>query len=201
MVSMLHVASAQNIAPANTTVAGSDDNGTEVGIFHGSDFISRYTVSPLTNGTSIPDGGVRGNVTLAVPDNQLGIQSSDVVIISCDPYMGNLQPSSVFQFALDRDPAAIVLYSIDRGSCELSGSATAYDRIYTMRNSADSRDVESDARAGNAEALVGSSETVANASVAETETSNSNSGNGSGQSSNNTNSWGPSPSTAVAMIM
>lgn len=53
LLSMLHGASAQDIAPANTTATASD--GTEVGIFdsHGG-YVARYPVSPLKNGTSIP---------------------------------------------------------------------------------------------------------------------------------------------------
>lgn len=54
LLSLLRLVSAQDIAPSNTTVTGSDNNGTEVGIFHGSTYVSRYPVSPLKNGTTIP---------------------------------------------------------------------------------------------------------------------------------------------------
>lgn len=124
-------------------------------------------------------------------------------MISCDAYTGNLQPYSVFQGALDRTPVAIILYSTAVGSCELTGFATTYDRIYTTRGTEDSRKLESDASGDNPVALIGTRETVANASMGGSEANGSGAGSGSGQSTsgNNTNSWGPSPSTAVAMIM
>lgn len=53
LLGMLHVARAQDIAPANATT-NSDDNDTQVGIFHSGDFVAQYAVSPLKNGTSVP---------------------------------------------------------------------------------------------------------------------------------------------------
>lgn len=144
----------------------------------------------------VKSSGLRGNITVATPDNQLGIQSADVVVLSCDAYSGNIQPSQVFQTALDRNPTAILLYSTASGSCALSGTSTSYDQIYTMKNVKDSENMSKGASGTDAEALIGTDQAISSANA----TDSSASGNGA-SSGNSTNSWGPSPSTAVAMIM
>lgn len=54
LLSTMHAATAQDIAPSNATVTSDGSNGTEVGILHGNALVSRYSISPLQNGTSIP---------------------------------------------------------------------------------------------------------------------------------------------------
>lgn len=54
MLSLLQLADAQGIAPANTTVVNTGMNKTEVGIIHRGALEKSYTVLPLLNGTTTP---------------------------------------------------------------------------------------------------------------------------------------------------
>lgn len=53
LLCVLHVASAQDIAPANTT-SSNGDNELAVGIEHGGDIRGRWPVNQLKNATSVP---------------------------------------------------------------------------------------------------------------------------------------------------
>lgn len=146
----------------------------------------------------VKDDGFRGNITVALPDNQLAINGSDFVILSCDPLSGNIQPSEVFTNAIGEDPVAILLYSTSRDSCALTGSTPQYNRIYTMTSTQDSEDMIGYAKADGSAALIASSDVVSNVNTTE---DNSGSGQSDGGRGGGGTSFGPSPSTAVAMIM
>ncbi|KXT11640.1 hypothetical protein AC579_50 [Pseudocercospora musae] len=188
---------AQTIAPTNTTNDPNYGGPMEFGLHHTGSPVAAFPIIPLTQAgaTDIPGNGLTGSTRLADAADQLDITSDDIVLISCDPYSGNIQPSDVFATAENHNAAAIVFYSQTAQSChaaELGG----YRWIYTLKSQNTSMDMLQVLQdldgSGDGHPTYG---TILNRDAA-TNTSTGNSSNGQPS-----NPLGPSPSTAVAMII
>ncbi|KAF2225568.1 hypothetical protein BDZ85DRAFT_68294 [Elsinoe ampelina] len=81
------------------------------------------------------------------------INGSSVAFISCDPEdyprPGNVGPAMVYIMAVQRNAAAVILYSNIAPSCDIIGpdtSVPSYDRVWTLLSPADSQRIQSDER-------------------------------------------------------
>lgn len=127
---------------------------------------------------------------------------SDVALISCDPYAGEIQADTCFGLAEKTNVTAIVFYTQTADYCNLTGFTGSYPWIYTTKsrvettqllNSVNSPDPNPD---GQVYASIG---TLDSAQAANGTAGGANAG--AANNSNNSNPLGPSPSTAVAMII
>ncbi|KXT05572.1 hypothetical protein AC578_3709 [Pseudocercospora eumusae] len=202
VVALTLPSSAQTIAPTNTTNTNDASYGgpMEIGLRHTGSPFAVFPIIPLTQGgaTDIAGNGLTGSIRLADAADPLNITSDDIVLISCDPYSGNIQPPEVFATAENHHAAAVVFYSQTAQSChaaELGG----YRWIYTLKSQNNSMDMlhvlQSMHGSSDAHPTYG---TILNRD-ATTNTSSSASGNSS--NAQQANPLGPSPSTAVAMII
>ncbi|CAK3823209.1 Receptor y region, transmembrane domain- and RING domain-containing 3 [Lecanosticta acicola] len=162
---------------------------------------ARYPLYSLgTSTTQASTSILSGPILLANASSQLAIAPSNIVLISCDPYTGNIQPSDVFSQATQRNATGIVLYSTQEAGCALSGADEATsERVYTLTTASDGKimlDVTNSL--GSAYAMLGTRDELGNSTGTQTSSAPGASSTASQQPQN---PLGPSPSTAVAMII
>ncbi|EME88811.1 uncharacterized protein MYCFIDRAFT_109193, partial [Pseudocercospora fijiensis CIRAD86] len=142
--------------------------------------------------------GLTGLIRLADAADQLNVTSEDIVLISCDPYSGLLQPSDVFATAEHHDAAAVVFYSQTAQTCH-AVDLGSYRWIYTFKSQNQSIEMLQ-----VVQSMDGSNSGYATyGTILTRDATNNTSSSGSGNDSNaqQSNPLGPSPSTAVAMII
>lgn len=116
------------------------------------------------------------------------LHNTDIAFLGCDPslYPGPIHPDSALDFAADRNPKAIILYSVNSSGCSFKpSSGFGFDYIYTLTMPESASGLVDALTAKN----VGSDSTIILASRSDNATNDSN---------------GPftkSPTTAVAMII
>ncbi|EME41235.1 hypothetical protein DOTSEDRAFT_73600 [Dothistroma septosporum NZE10] len=202
----LLMATAQTISPTNTTsgatlqhVGLEDAIGIAISQNEHAAPMAIFPVAGLTAESQqyTPQAGLSGNIVLANASSQLTIAQNDIVLISCDPYSGNIQPQNVFDSATGTNVRAIVLFSEQTTGCLLSGSATGYQRVYSLINQGNASDMVGivNSQDANAPAYAQVAPREALANIAQQ------SNNGTNGQNNHQNPLGPSPSTAVAMII
>ncbi|KAK4619845.1 Receptor y region, transmembrane domain- and RING domain-containing protein 3 [Fulvia fulva] len=206
-VAALHMATAQSISPTNATSGTAlEQDGLEEAIEIG---ISQnehaapmaiFSVAGLTADSQryTPESGLSGNIILANASSQLTIAQDNLVLISCDPYSGNIQPQDVFDSAKETNVGAIILFSERATGCQLTGTDSNYRAIYSTISSRNASDLIGVMNSQDADrpAYAQIAPRDALASIARSQNGSSN-----GQNNHQTNPLGPSPSTAVAMII
>lgn len=146
---------------------------------------------------------------VATASNQLSINSTNIALIACDSYTGAIQPGYVLSTAENNNAIAVVFYSEQSNSCNISGSTPSLDYVYTMKSVNDSTQVLNlvgslgGGSSPYVNAQIGSLTTDSNNTNSTTDTGGmSSTGNSSsGGQPTQQNPLGPSPSTAVAMII
>ena len=130
------------------------------------------------------------------------MSESDVALISCDTYPGEIQADSLLGVAEKTNVTSIVFYTQAADYCKLEDFVGIFPWIYTTRSQAETTQVVNSFSTpdpnpdGKVYALVSNLESARAA--------NGTSGGGNGGPPNNQdngNPLGPSPSTAVAMII
>lgn len=156
--------------------------------------MGNVAMSVLTTG-ALQDQSPQGNIYFANASSQLGISSSDIVLISCDPYTGNYQPKDVVNTAEQQQATAVLLYSEKGDSCAIDNDATTYKPIYSVNLLNETEALLKEiGTLDSPYATIGARDRLQQAQGG--------SNNNNDQSSNsNLNPTGPSPSTAVAMII
>jgi hypothetical protein len=116
----------------------------------------------------------------------MNLTGTDIAYISCDPDGSNIDPSTVLLKAAGLTPKAIVLYSLDSNSCNLTGPYS-FTSIFSMTSAVDSKGILNTisfypSSSDNLSAMIASNTT---SSPVATSTPN--------------DGAGPAPTTAVAM--
>ncbi|RFU32666.1 hypothetical protein B7463_g3653, partial [Scytalidium lignicola] len=182
------------VSPAIHDIPASEQNSeTQLQLLNGPSGIqSVYNIAPLTdaagrgeNANSVAAITFNGTLVYSVPSTVGNITTDDIAYIQCDPNTetSNIDPSTVVGMAAAIRPKAIVLFSFDSPTCNLTSPYT-YGTIYTITNIGDARFLM--------RTILSSPESL-QASIALT---NNTRDNGASSSSND---GGPAPTTAVAM--
>lgn len=120
------------------------------------------------------------------------LTSSEIALINCDPNGSNIDASETLQTACNQKPKAIVLYSLEVASCNVTGSF-GYTSLFSMISAAKSNELMGIARIDYKD----SNSLVANIGVNNGTTTSGNTP--PQQSSDSATPGGPAPTTAVAM--
>ncbi|KAG4444298.1 hypothetical protein IFR05_000273 [Cadophora sp. M221] len=143
------LASAQSVQPSNDTLPASESNAvTSLRLTGGPVFDTRtYNIAPLTEQMGKGQNQVRvGAIAFSGPLKAAdyttveNITGSEIALINCDPNGSNIDASDVIQTACDQKPKAIVLYSLEAQSCNITGSF-GYTSLFSMISAAKSREL------------------------------------------------------------
>lgn len=196
-----HGTVAQNVVATNST--NSDQPGTKDTSFtisRNDNMVPLAPVLPLTDAAmdDVPPTGLSGEIVDVNPNNQLGVDSGSVALISCDAgdYPGNLGQSDVFDNAVNRNVTAVLFYSREADYCQVDGNGDlgAYKWVFSMKSRNDTTNVLSAIADSRAPLWV----TIGGPEVQQ---GRGGAANGSQDDDEPEGPLGPNPSTAVAMII
>ncbi|CZS88722.1 uncharacterized protein RAG0_00369 [Rhynchosporium agropyri] len=195
------LASAQSVQPSNDTLPSSETKAaTNLRLTAGPVFDEKsFLIAPLTeemgkgqNQVGVSAIVISGPMKIADYMTVASISKSEVALITCDPNGSNIDASQVLRTACDQKPRAIVLYSLEASSCNVTGSF-GYTSLFTMLSAAKSRELME---------IAGIDYKDSNSLVANIGSSNGTDSLGNSpppKSSEAPSPGGPAPTTAVAM--
>ncbi|KAF2644612.1 hypothetical protein P280DRAFT_514083 [Massarina eburnea CBS 473.64] len=142
----------------------------------------------------------QGTVYLTSDSNFQNMSQTDIPLISCDVYSGNLQATSIFQTIFDtKSPRAAILYSTTSDYCNYTDPSDQVRQfpMYSTTNASVSKSLVDTIQNQTS----GSTLSVSVQQQNDGQGSGGGNGNGNGNAGQSNNPLGPSPSTAVAMII
>ncbi|KAL8919235.1 MAG: hypothetical protein Q9208_006896 [Pyrenodesmia sp. 3 TL-2023] len=98
-----------------------------------------YIVDPLTDRSSVTKVTLEGAIIVTTPSTVNDLTESDIAYISCDDsaYEGNIGADDTFKTAvnLERQPVAVILFSLNSTRCAFGPENWPAPSIYTMKDS------------------------------------------------------------------
>ncbi|KAL8762620.1 MAG: hypothetical protein Q9184_001421 [Pyrenodesmia sp. 2 TL-2023] len=95
--------------------------------------------NPLTDRSSVTKVTLEGAIIVTTPSTVNDLTESDIAYISCDDsaYEGNIGADDTFRAAvnLERQPVAVILFSLNSTRCAFSPNNWPAPSIYTMKDS------------------------------------------------------------------